>query len=231
MSKAVFVRFPGEPDYKAAFVMDQPPRCSMCPMSGTDACRAALRGDSPNFTTLPAGCPLKRVPDKKRVYPDEKTHIGETRINIANAGWNACLDTLMGKFTELTTDAKVIAAAERQDKEQGAYEEAVLHIAQNHNTDAMDFTMLKEFSLANILIGDMIRACSKDEFEEYDCISEQPAEIVRTREAAVKQLAKLKVLMDVYVLLLGAADGELDGYVRELVEKNGEEIEKDILKL
>ena len=77
---------------KAILVIDMPENCGECPLlNGADEC--ILQDEDTNFladtlSDLMAGCPLKKLPDKKECKSN-----GEW-LDF-NCGWNACIDEIL----------------------------------------------------------------------------------------------------------------------------------------
>lgn len=77
----------------AILLLDMPKSCLQCNMlNGSDEC--VLQDDDDNFNAdtfddLRAGCPLKPMPEKNRYTPmHHKSYV---------AGWNDCIDAIVGK--------------------------------------------------------------------------------------------------------------------------------------
>lgn len=70
---------------KSILVIDTPPCCGECEMSGTGVCRKWNRKD---LRAFPKDCPLKEVPAK---MPEESRWYSEEYAD----GWNACIDEIL----------------------------------------------------------------------------------------------------------------------------------------
>ena len=82
---------------KAILVMDMPKSCFSCNMcNSNDEC--ILQDEDANFKAydsweeLRKGCPLKPMPKKKPTIGKES----ENDILCMNAGYNACIDEILG---------------------------------------------------------------------------------------------------------------------------------------
>lgn len=70
---------------KSILVMDTPPCCGECKMSGTGVC---MKWNRKNLRTFPRDCPLKEVPSK---MPEESRWYSEEYAE----GFNACIDDIL----------------------------------------------------------------------------------------------------------------------------------------
>ena len=84
---------------KAILILDQPKNCLECPVGVNNSCimelyiscgvagRGAIGAEA---KTIPEWCPLKPMPEKKNVTPDDTT--GAVAVKF---GWNNCIDEVL----------------------------------------------------------------------------------------------------------------------------------------
>lgn len=76
---------------KAVLVMDMPKDCYECKLQDWLNCRIAKKCNTSN--SRPDWCPLRELPKKKPTIGKES----ENDILCMNAGYNACIDELLGE--------------------------------------------------------------------------------------------------------------------------------------
>lgn len=80
---------------KSVLVIDTPENCGKCKFISEFWCRAMNGRRVPNNDVIPVWCPLKPLPEKKE-YINSNSNIEATK-NIAAAGWNTCIDKIVGE--------------------------------------------------------------------------------------------------------------------------------------
>ena len=77
---------------KAMLIVDMPSCCLECPcMNELDECVAMKNEDVGNVGRKPTWCPLREVPQKKKITIKESEYTNTKRI-----GYNACIDEILG---------------------------------------------------------------------------------------------------------------------------------------
>ena len=83
---------------KAILVIDKPEGCRNCPLFDFEYMRCNYNGDKNNLDIF--GCPLKEIPYKmEQVYGGEDGS-EELYEEMYMAGWNACIDEILGEEHE-----------------------------------------------------------------------------------------------------------------------------------
>lgn len=84
---------------KSIFIMNTPPCCGMCEMSGTSVCRKWNRKD---VKTFPKDCPLRKFP-KKKEYDPAMPVTKQWGYEFTN-GYNYCIDEILKEVFENPTE-------------------------------------------------------------------------------------------------------------------------------